>query len=216
MSGGASQVAAGLAKLALVYRHEAWQASGEHGLSPTQAQILAVIAGARAPVGLSAVAEQLAITAGTASASVSTLVEKGLVAKVRSKEDGRAVRLKLTASGRRMAATAAQWPESVLAAASALGEREQAGLVRGLVSLIRELQERGSVPTARMCVGCRFFRPNEYPGQPKSHHCQYIDAPIGDRDLRLDCAEMEPVAAEIAPRLWSVFIEGERLETGEN
>ncbi|MCA9292229.1 MAG: winged helix-turn-helix transcriptional regulator [Phycisphaerales bacterium] len=208
----ASQVATGLAKLALVFRHEAWQATGEHGLTPTQAQILAVVAGAASPIGLSGVAEQLAITAGTASAAVSTLVEKRLVAKKRSKEDARAIQLTLTAKGKRIAASAAEWPETVLAAAACLPDREQAGLVRGLMALIRELQERGSVPTARMCVGCRYFRPNEYPGEAKSHHCAYIDAPIGDSDLRVDCAEMEPASADLAPRLWTLLIDGKRPE----
>lgn len=208
----ASQVATGLAKLALVFRHEAWQATGEHGLSPTQAQILAVIAGSLAPVGLSGVAEQLAITAGTASAAISTLVEKRLIEKRRSRQDGRAITLRLTARGRRIASTAAEWPGTVLSAAAALPDRDQAGLVRGLVALIRELQEKGAVPTSRMCVGCKYFRPNEYPGERKKHHCQYIDAPIGDSDLRVDCAEMEPISAELAPRLWRVFVEGRPLE----
>lgn len=210
--GCANQVAAGLAKLALVFRHEAWRATGETGLTPTQAQILAVIAGARSPIGLSGIAEQLAITPGTASAALSTLVEKKLVAKHRSMQDGRAILLKLTAKGKRIAASAAEWPEAVLAAAAALPDRDQSGLVRGLIALIRELQERGSVPTSRMCLGCKYFRPNEYPGQKKAHHCQYIDAPIGDSDLRVECAEMEPISAELAPRLWSLFVEGKRFD----
>ncbi|MCB9860880.1 MAG: winged helix-turn-helix transcriptional regulator [Phycisphaeraceae bacterium] len=211
----AAQVAAGLAKLALVFRHEAWRATGEHGLSPTQAQILAVVAGASQPIGLSTVADQLAITAGTASAAVSTLVGKGLVVKQRSADDGREIRLKLTAKGKRLAASAGEWPEAVLAAAAALSSSDQAGLVRGLVSLIRELQERGSVPTARMCVGCRFFRPNEYAGKSKPHHCQYIDAPIADSELRVDCDEMEPVDPELAPRLWTAFVGGKSLSVGK-
>ena len=207
----AAQVAAGLAKPALVFRHEAWQATGEHGLSPTQAQILAVVAGASQPIGLSAVADQLAITAGTASAAVSTLVGKGLVVKQRAADDGREIRLKLTAKGKRLAASAGEWPEAVLAAAAALSDGDQAGLVRGLVSLIKELQERGSVSTARMCVGCRFFRPNEYPGKSRPHHCQYIDAPIADSELRVNCDEMEPIEPELAPRLWKAFAGGKRF-----
>jgi hypothetical protein len=80
------------------------------------------------------------------------------------------------------------------------------------VGLIRELQSRGAVPTARMCVGCRYFRPNEHPGSDAAHHCAYIDAPIGDADLRVDCPEMEPVEAGGGERLWRVFIEGEPLD----
>ena len=214
--GQADQIAAGLAKLALVFRHEAWQGTGAHGLSPTQAQILAVIAGARTPLGLAGIAEQLAITPGTASAAVSTLVDKQLVAKERSKSDARAICLKLTARGARIATTAAAWPESVLAAAGALGASDKAGLVRGLVGLIHMLQQQGAVPTAQMCVGCRFFRPNEYPGASKSHHCDYIAGPIGDSDLRVDCAESEPVAEAFAPRLWQLFVDGQRLDPDEH
>ncbi len=174
---------------------------------------LAVIAGSAAPIGLGGLAEQLAITAGTTSATVTTLVGKGLVAKRRRKTDRREVQLKLTAKGKRVAASAGEWPEAVLAAAAALSQGDQAGLVRGLIALIRELLERGAVPTARMCVGCRFFRPNEYPTGAKRHHCQYIDAPIGDSDLRVECAEMEPIEAELAPRLWNLFVKGRSLGT---
>jgi len=209
----ARQVAAGLAKLALVSRHEAWQASGETGLTPTQAQILAVIAGASGPIGIGGVAEQLAITAGTASAAVSTLVERGLIAKRRAVDDGRAIRLHLTPKGRRRAARASAWPDSIFSAIAALPEEMQSGLLRGLIAMIRDLQERGAVPTARMCVGCRFFRPNSHPGTSKAHHCAYIDAPIGDRDLRIDCGEMEPVSTDRAATLWRLYIEGQPIES---
>jgi hypothetical protein len=97
-------------------------------------------------------------------------------------------------------------------AVESLPEAERAGLLRGLIGMIRSLQERGAVPTARMCVDCRYFRPNEYPGMAKAHHCGYIDSPIGDSDLRIDCGEMEPVGNELASRLWSVFVNGQPLD----
>lgn len=206
------RIMAGLAKIALVMRHEAWRASGERGLTPTQSQILAVINGNTEPVGIKEVARQLAVGMGTASEAVSALAAKGLVEKTPSEDDGRAVVLALTGRGRRQAAAAAEWPEGMLDAIASLPEREQAGLLRGLVGMVRSLQESGRVPTARMCVGCRFFRPNEYPGLARAHHCLFIGAPIGDADLRLDCTEMEPTDRGAAPRLWSVFLNGEALD----
>lgn len=210
-----ARVAAGLAKIALVYRHEAWRASGERGLTPTQSQILATIAGATRPIGIKSIAEALAITMGTVSAAVSTLVEKGLVRKERSASDARAIVLELTPEGERRADAAAAWPDTVLDAAAALPDRDQAGLIRGLVGLIRALQDRGSVPTSRMCVNCRFFRPNVYPGQQRAHHCMYIDEPIGDADLRVECQEMEPAPDDLRPRLWQVFLEGRPFDDSE-
>lgn len=207
------RIMAGLAKLSLVMRHEAWRAAGSRGLTPTQAQILAILGGSTTPLGVKAIAQQLAVTVGTASGAISTLVAKGLVAKETDEADGRAIVLTLTTSGRQEAEQAAKWPDAMLHAIGALPRNEQAGLLRGLVGMVRALQEQGAVPTARMCVGCRYFRPNEYPDQPKPHHCQFIDAPIGDTDLRIDCDEMEPAAAEIQPVLWNVFLNGTPLDS---
>ncbi|KAA0212493.1 MAG: MarR family transcriptional regulator [Leptolyngbya sp. PLA3] len=206
----AQRVVAGLAKVALVFRHAQWAASGERGLTPTQSQILAIITGSREPLGVKAVAQHLAVTMGTASEAVATLVSKGLLRKEADKSDGRAVVLVLTARGRREAARAAEWPGVIVEAAEAMPDGERALLLRGLVGMIRTMQARRMVPTARMCVECRYFRPNEHPGTPTPHRCEFIKAPIGDTDLRLDCAEME--RAEEPQRLWEAFVLGEPLD----
>jgi DNA-binding MarR family transcriptional regulator len=206
------RVLTGLAKLSLVMRHESWQSAGRRGLTPTQTQILSILAGSPEPIGLKEVSRQMAITMGTASEATAALVAKGLVRKAQSKSDGRAIILALTKRGNTEAATAAEWPASLVKAIDALPEPERTALLRGLIGMIRTLQDQGAVPTARMCVGCTYFRPNEYPGRPKSHHCLFIDAPIGDSDLRIDCGEMQPVAAALRPRLWSVFVNGQALD----
>ncbi|MBX3364589.1 MAG: winged helix-turn-helix transcriptional regulator [Phycisphaeraceae bacterium] len=203
---------AGFAKIALVMRHEAWRSAGRRGLTPTQAQILSVLGSAREPIGLTEVASRMAISLATASEALSSLVSKGLVRKSRSEADARAIVLTLTRQGIRESSKAGEWPDSMLEAARSLPEQERAALLRGLIGMIRELQERGSIPTARMCVGCTYFRPNEYPGAPRPHHCLLIDAPIADADLRIDCAEMEPAEADLRPRLWNVFVNGTPLD----
>lgn len=214
--GPSDSIAAGLFKLALVLRNQSWKASGERGLTPTQAQILARLAALPTPVGVKVIAEQLAITAGTASAAVTTLEEKGLITKQPSPDDGRALLLKLTRTGRAEARRATEWPEVLVEAADALPASDQAGLVRGLVGMIRELQERGAVPLPRMCVGCRFFRPNKAPKQARPHYCEYIDAPIGDAELRVDCNEMEPVDDARRDALWKAFTTGTPLANAPN
>ena len=208
----ADRVLAGLAKLSLVMRRESWQSAGRRGLTPTQTQILSILAGSSEPIGLKEVSRQMAITMGTASEATAALVAKGLVRKAQSKSDGRAIILALTKRGSTEAATTAEWPASLVKAIDALPEPERTALLRGLIGMIRTLQDQGAVPTARMCVGCTHFRPNEYPGRPKSHHCLFIGAPIGDSDLRIDCGEMQPVADELRPRLWSVFVNGQPLD----
>jgi hypothetical protein len=66
------------------------------------------------------------------------------------------------------------------------GEREV--FQRALVKMIRSLQIQGRIPVARMCLGCRFFRPYAHASSSAPHHCAFVDAPFGDAELRLDCA----------------------------
>jgi len=205
-------VIAGFAKIALVFRHAQWAASGQRGLTPTQSQILAIVAGSRAPLGVKAVSEQMAVTMGTTSEAVGALVGKGLLRKEADAADGRAVVLRLTPRGVREAAVASEWPEAIVDAVEAIPEAERATLLRGLIGMVRIMEDRGLIPTSRMCVGCRFFRPNEYPGGAKPHHCLFIDAPIGNADLRVDCGEMEPIGEESRPKLWDVFVKGQPLD----
>lgn len=211
----AARIATGLYKLALVLRHQSWKASGQRGLTPTQSQILALLAKPSFQAGLKRVARHLSITMGTASEAVSALERKGLVRKDASPQDGRALVLKLTPAGRAEARRTSEWPEVFVRAADALPAPEQAGLLRGLVGLIRTLQEDGAIPTARMCVGCRHFRPNVAPGQVKAHYCAFLAAPIGDSDLQLDCRDMQPVTPAAAPELWSAFLTGTTFDSAD-
>lgn len=208
----AEKIVAGLAKVSLVMRHQWWCWAGPRGLTPTQSQILAIVAGATGPASLTTVARQMAITLATASDAVAALEAKGLVRKETADADRRAMVICLTRAGARLARQTARWPGAMLEAVEALPTQEQAALLRGLIGIIRELQERGQVPTARMCVGCTYFRPHEYPGSAKPHHCLYIGAPIGDADLRVDCAEMQPASPRLRVRLWSVFVRGRPLD----
>lgn len=203
-----ANISAGLFKLALVLRHESWKSSGERGLTPTQSQVLALLATLGDGLGVTEVAEHLAITKGTVSAAVTTLERKGLIVKEAHTDDGRAVVLKLSKAGRRDAKRLAQWPELLVDAIDTLPSEEQAGLLRGLLGLIRGLQERGAIPLSRMCIECRFFHPNRYVGTERPHHCAYLDAPLANVDLRIDCAEMEPASETVRPQLLRALFGG--------
>jgi len=208
-----TQITAGLFKLALVLRHQAWQASGQRGLTPTQSQILALVGSLGQGAAVTSVAQHLSITKGTASEAVSALERKGLVRKRADPADGRAVILELTQSGRREARHSAQWPEVMVQAVAALRPADQSALLRGLIALVAGLQERGAIPTSRMCTECRFFWPNRYPGEAKAHYCGYLDAAIAEVELRIDCAEMEPVDQALEPGLLEALLSGAPIET---
>jgi DNA-binding MarR family transcriptional regulator len=204
---GADHVATGLAKIGLVLRHEAWQRRGRDGLTPTQGQILAFLrARGGAGMRLGEIADGLGVTAATASDSVRVLAEKSLVLKERSRADGRSLAVRLTSRGAEEAAQAAQWPDFLLQAIDALDEEERAVFLRGLMKMIRILQEQGRVPPARMCATCRYFRPNVHRDTERPHHCAFVDAPFGNGELRLDCADQEPLPPREARELWTRFL----------
>jgi len=204
----AQRIAQGLARVGSAMRHGAWRDAGAHGLTPTQVQILGVLHARPDPPLLGQVAKALAITPATASEAVRVLVEKGLVRKRPAKTDGRGVALLLTRRGRVMARQVAGWPEFLVQAVDELDAAEQSVLLRALIRMIRSLQERGVISVQRMCVECRFFAPHVYKDAARPHHCHFVDAPFGDGDLRIDCADMQPVAPEVRPKLWELFVHG--------
>lgn len=193
------RILVGLSKISLALKHQSWQDSNQHGLSPTQTQILALLnAKGHEGMRLSEVAKGLAVTTATASDAVRVLQLKGLVKKGRSPQDGRAIAITLTPQGGRVAEATSCWPDLLLDAVSELSEVEQAVFLRGLIKMIRKLQDTGQIPIGKMCVTCRFFQPNRYPGSDRPHHCDLVDAPFGDRNLRLDCPDQiaAPKASE--------------------
>jgi DNA-binding MarR family transcriptional regulator len=183
--------ATGLAKIGLLLRHHAWQERGQTGLTPTQGQMLAELR-ARPGLGVKELAHALGVSSPTVSDALAALVAKGLVAKAPSPRHPRAVVITLTPAGRAAAERAAGWPDSLLAAVDTLDPEEQGALLRALTKMILELQGRGEIRVARMCATCRFFRPNVYADAVQPHHCAFVDAPFGDRELRLDCADHDP------------------------
>jgi DNA-binding MarR family transcriptional regulator len=206
-----SKLAAGMAKIGLVLRQHAWKVGTESGLTPTQSQVVALLhsRGAEAGLAMSEVAGELALTPATVSDSVAALERKGLVSRGRDGRDGRVVRVGLTARGASRARRSVLWPDMLLSAIDTLGPEEQAVFVRGLVKMIYSLQQSGQVPMARMCPTCTYFRPHVHRGESRPHHCAYVDAPLAEVDLRLDCAEHDGASPADVPRLWGLFVNGE-------
>ena len=201
----ATRVAIGLNKLGLAMKSRAWAGAGARGLTPTQGQILALMRARGRALRLTQVAAELGISAPTASDSVRALVDKGLVRKARSKDDARAVALELTTAGKAEAECAASFSDFLLAAIDVLSPAEQEAFLVSLIKMISVLVERGQIPTQRMCLSCRHFRPNEYPERDPPHHCAQVDAPLGRRYLRLDCSDYAPAREDVVRRSLRAF-----------
>lgn len=200
-----TRIATGFARINTAMRAKAWSQAASSGLTPTQADILHLLATRGASLRLSAIAEHLAITAATASDAVTSLVGKGFVEKGRAADDGRAVALKLTKTGARLAVTVADWSGFLSLAAETLSAEEKTQMLKLIIKMIRALQEREEIPLNRMCATCKYFGPNEHENPVTPHHCHFVNAPFGNQHLRLDCPEHEEAEKTIQWRNWASF-----------
>jgi DNA-binding MarR family transcriptional regulator len=206
----ARRVAVGLQKLGLAMKHQEWTLAAGAGLSPTQGQLLATLA-AEGPSTGSELAGRLGVKLPTVSEAVSALVEKGAAVRSADPRHHRASRIALTPRGRALARAVSRWPDFLASAVDALPEAEQDVLLTAVLKMIRTLQLRGLVPVQRMCLSCRYFRPLVHEGDAP-HHCDFVDAPLPGRELRLDCPDHEPATPE-AQRLTLVRLAVPRVRS---
>lgn len=204
------RLASALTKVSVSLKRRLWRDAASRHISPLQAQILAFLR--QRPTHGATVTEitrMLAVTMPTASDVISVLTKRGLLCKFRTAEDGRVFTVMLTARGRRRAEQVMGWPDFLLWAAELLPPEEQESLLRTLVKLIKSIQERGEIPVARMCVTCTHFRPYVHDDRERPHHCALVDAPFGDRLIRIDCNEHEPASSDQQESQWQTFIKRE-------
>jgi DNA-binding MarR family transcriptional regulator len=180
------RLADGLTRLAAVARQLDWQAAASAGLSPTQADILRFVANRPEGARLTAAAAHVGVRKATASDAVAALESKALLCKYADATDARAVALKVTPSGHGVAQS---WPRSFAPVVAGLTQAEQEMLLGLVVKMIRQLQQRQLIAPQRTCVSCRHFRENVAPAADTPHFCAFVGAPMGDRHLRVDCAE---------------------------
>lgn len=202
-------ITTGLTKIAMALRNQAWEGGAARKLTPTQGQILVLLAErGDQSIRLNDVASALCVTAATVSDAVITLVEKQLVKKDRSAEDQRALVITLTAAGQREAKQTSGWTEVVQAGVKSLTPDEQAVFLRGLTKIMHSLQEQGVISVARMCASCTYFQPYVHVDAAKPHHCGFVDKPMGEGQLRLDCQEFVPGPEANQSRRWQEFVSG--------
>ena len=132
------------------------------------------------------------MTHPTVSDAVAALRRKGLVDRAPA---GRKTALDLTTGGQTVAAALADWDQRTREQLAEVPVAEKHAALRLLLDLIAGLQRCGAITVARMCVTCRFFRPNAHLHSDRPHDCALVDAPMGTGELRVECGEHEPRAA---------------------
>lgn len=196
----------GLDRLASLQRLEQWRASGAQGLNPTQLAILRRLDGSGLRV--QAIARALGLSQPTVTDSLAALERKGLIARQSDPQDGRASLLHLTGTGRAALQTARGEMTLIDRALAALSPQEQTALLTITIKMIRTLLDDGQMPVQRMCVTCRYFRPHRSEGTSTPHYCEFVKAPFGANELRLDCGDHDAAQSDHQAATWRKFIAG--------
>lgn len=160
----------------------------ELGLKPVQWEALRYLSRAnrfsRTPSGLTA---YLGSTKGTVSQTLIALEKKALIRKRVVADDRRAVRLELTAAGRRALRDdpLLEFGESL----AILSRGDEVALEECLTTMIGEHLERADGRPFGLCRTCRHFEKNAPDGDP--HYCGLLEERLSADDAQRICMEQE-------------------------
>ena len=197
----------GLERLAVVMRADDWNRAKTSALNPTQRSILEYLENRPEGAGLTGIAAYFVVSQPTATDSVAALERKGYVERRSSEKDRRCVRVVLTDRGRALLAERSGEGKARVAL-DRLGPEEKGELLATVVKLIKTLQDLDAIPVQRMCASCIYFAPFVHRDGGPPHHCNYVDAAFGQRDLRIDCREHETADPSSRAATWDVFQRG--------
>ena len=189
------KVVAVLERLSQAFRVLLQEEAQRQSLSPIQARFLVHLLHHDDELGrVGRLAAEFGLSRATVSDAVRTLEAKGLVRRQPWPRDGRVATLRLTPEGEGVAVGLSGWADIVEEQLVSFAPGEKETVMRFLMRLISALQGAGVITVARMCVSCRFFRPDAHPSSASPHHCALLDLPLSGADLRTDCPEHEPAA----------------------
>jgi DNA-binding MarR family transcriptional regulator len=203
----AKRVVDGVARISLALRSRAWRGATWEKLTPTQGHILALLRESREPLRLTDVAEALGVTPASASQAVASLVAKALISRDEAETNRRALALTLTDQGAAVADRVAGWTGFLVDAFAALTPVEQTSFLMGLLKVLRMLEVRGEISTARICLTCEYFRAMAQPwGSEKPHLCMFLDSPLADCQLRIGCPLYGRASPDLHEANWHALV----------
>ncbi len=191
--------------MGVALRSDDWLRARDAGLNPTQMMILEALEGRENGLSVNEIALNLGVSQPSATDSINALERKGYVVKQPVPGDRRAVSVCITDAGRQSFLASDAVEGTADQAIRALSEAEQEDLLISLIKMIRHMQEAGVIPVQRMCASCRYFRPFVHADKGRPHHCDFVNASFGQRDLRIECREHETAPPDSRAATWEAF-----------
>lgn len=185
-----SKIVVALERVSEAFRVLLWNESKEHSLSPIQIQILIFLYfhdEEKCKVGY--LAEEFNMTKATISDSVKILLSKNLIIKETDSSDTRSFVLHLSEEGRKIAKKSSLFASSIEMPLQHLSEEEKRELLESMMTLITHLNKIGVISIQRMCFNCDFYK-----NKRNGHYCNFLNSPLQEHEIRLDCPEHKEIA----------------------
>jgi len=155
----ATQPSFELARFVALLKAHSWVEGAGSGLTPIQNQILGYLDHAnefsRSPAAL---ASWVGSTRGTISQTLKLLEAKNLVVREADPIDGRALRIDLTAAGRKIARSRAGFDSLATRLTRGMSKKEANAFETGLNAALRALELDGGHAHFVRCVNCEHFK----------------------------------------------------------
>lgn len=180
-----SKIVVALERVSEAFRVLLWNESKEHSLSPIQIQILIFLYfhhEGKCKVGY--LAEEFNMTKATISDSVKILLSKNLVTKEIDSTDTRSFVIHLSEEGRKIAKKSSLFATVIEKPLQNLSDQEKKDMLNSMMNLITHLNKIGVISLQRMCFSCNYYKK-----QGNKHYCSFLNSPLLDHELRVDCPE---------------------------
>jgi hypothetical protein len=187
----AQKLIAGLVRVAVMAPAEVDSDDApRHSQHPVEHQAMLLLSRRDREYRLAALAAELGASVPATMAVLSPLIAQGLV-EMRPAPSYASHDMRVAATEQGLARTPApaNWADALISEVDSLDDLAQQRLLRVVTTEISDLQQEGRIPVTHMCLSCRFFEGYRHPGTASPHHCWFVDAPFGYRELRLHCPD---------------------------
>ena len=182
-----NKIVVGLERISEAFKVLLREKAQELGLSPIQIQIIIFIAYHKQELcNVSQLAKEFNVTKPTISDSIKVLEKKDFITKIPSSIDSRSYSIKLSLKGEKTLKTTNSFANPIKDELKKINESDLETLYTPLYELIYNLNRVGILNVQRTCYACVFYEKKN-----NKHYCNFLEKPLANKDIRIDCPEFE-------------------------
>lgn len=176
-----------LDKTSQITRYIQWEINKKTGVSPLMAQIIEYLGNTSGNLKTPAkIADEIGVTRPTVTDALKSLIKKGYIREKVNSEDKRFKILYLTKKGESFLKNSI-YKVILKSSLKSLSRDKKENLFFSLINFVADLNKRGILPIARICLNCENFEKNKFKETKKPHYCKLLKQKMNDFDLNVNC-----------------------------